>query len=293
MAAECIEHLVVNPDGVYVDVTFGGGGHSQLILNALSEKGRLFGFDQDEDAQKNNINDPRFVLIPQNFRHLKRFLKVNGISQVDGILADLGISSHQINEAERGFSFRFDAKIDMRMNQSSVLTAEYLLNNASEDVLGFVFKEYGEISKWWYMTRAIIEARKAEPFNSTVRLKEVVLPFKGADKESKFLAKVFQAIRIYVNDEIEALKEMLEQSNLVLKENGRLVVMSYHSLEDRLVKNFIRFGKFDDKAEKDFFGNLVRPFKPLTTKAIVPSETEQLENTRSRSAKLRVGIKLI
>ncbi len=289
----CVDNLITNPDGIYVDITFGGGGHSREILNRLSDKGKLFSFDQDEDAKRNIIDDKRLTFIPQNFRYLKNYLKLYGITQVDGILGDLGVSSHQFDQGDRGFSIRFDAELDMRMNQKGSLTAKTVLNNYDDRKLIGLFKEYGEIDNAYKLTQLIVEARKHQQLETTNQLKEIIKPATPKFEESRYLAKVYQAIRIEVNQEMEALKECLSQCLDVLKPNGRLVIMSYHSLEDRLVKNLIKTGNIEGEEEKDLvFGKVTRYFKSLTTKPIVPSEEEIRMNSRARSAKLRIAEKL-
>jgi 16S rRNA (cytosine1402-N4)-methyltransferase len=289
----CVDNLITNPDGIYVDITFGGGGHSREILNRLSDKGKLFSFDQDEDAKRNIIDDKRLTFIPQNFRYLKNYLKLYGITQVDGILGDLGVSSHQFDQGDRGFSIRFDAELDMRMNQKGSLTAKSVLNNYDDRKLIGLFKEYGEIDNAYKLTQLIVEARKHQQLETTNQLKEIIKPATPKFEESRYLAKVYQAIRIEVNQEMEALKECLSQCLDVLKPNGRLVIMSYHSLEDRLVKNLIKTGNIEGEEEKDLvFGKVTRYFKSLTTKPIVPSEEEIRMNSRARSAKLRIAEKL-
>jgi len=286
---ETIEGLNINPDGIYVDVTFGGGGHSREILSRLSKKGKLLGFDQDEDAVKNKLNDPRFIFVKSNFLYLKNFLRYHHIEKVDGILADLGVSSHHFDEAERGFSFRFDGLLDMRMNTKSPLTAAVLLNTYSEEQLADVFYLYGELRNSRKIAKAIVTERTAKPFNRIFPFVEVLKPFLSRVNEKKDLARVFQALRIEVNKEMEVLKSLLEQSREVLNPEGRLVVLTYHSLEDRLVKNFIRSGNFEGKIEKDFFGNILSPMKAINNKVIIADEAEVERNPRARSAKLRIA----
>jgi 16S rRNA (cytosine1402-N4)-methyltransferase len=289
----CIDNLDIKPDGVYVDLTFGGGGHSSEILKKLNEKGKLFAFDQDADALKNSLNDARFTLIPQNFRYLKNYLRLNGITRVDGILGDLGVSSHQFDEASRGFSIRFDAELDMRMNQQNVLTAKRIVNEYEAKKLIEIFKEYAEIHNAAKLVANIMDARTEKEISTTEDLKEVIKSCTPKFEEHKYLAKVFQALRIEVNQEIEALKECLTQCVDLLETGGRLVVISYHSLEDRLVKNIIRAGNVEGIEEKDvIFGTGKKLFKNLTSKPILPSEEEIKVNTRARSAKLRVAVKL-
>lgn len=292
MLHECIEALDIKPDGIYVDVTFGGGGHSREILKKLGPKGRLIAFDQDPDAIKNAIDDERFVLVHQNFRFLKNYLRLQGVKEVDGILADLGVSSHQFDDASRGFSIRFDADLDMRMDQVSDLDARKVVNTYSEDELHRIFGMYGEVQNAKSLAKTIVTARLSKPINTIAELKEAIKKLVPKGKEHKYHAQVFQALRIEVNKELDALQEFLTQSPLVLKEGGRLVVMSYHSLEDRLVKNFMLKGKFRGEVEKDFYGNEIKPFRVLTRKAITASEEEVKNNNRARSAKLRVAEKI-
>jgi 16S rRNA (cytosine1402-N4)-methyltransferase len=288
---EGLEALAIRPDGTYVDVTFGGGGHSRAILAQLSEKGKLIAFDQDEDAGANIINDPRFILVKQNFRFLKNLLRLHSAIPVDGILADLGISSHQIDQAERGFSTRFDGPLDMRMNRSATMDAEEVLNNYDERQLRNMFREFGDVENAAKLSKTIFAAREDVSIRSIAELKAVISSCMPKGKEFQYLAKVFQALRIEINGEMEALKELLLQSVEVLKPEGRMVVISYHSLEDRLVKNYFRTGSLKGEQQKDFFGNIIRPFEPVNRKPIVPSESELNLNNRSRSAKLRIAIK--
>lgn len=289
----CIDNLDIKPDGIYVDLTFGGGGHSAHILKYLSAKGKLFAFDQDEDAQKNAIKDPRFTLIPHNFRHLKNYLRLYGVNKVDGILGDLGVSSHQFDEASRGFSIRFDSELDMRMNQQNALTAKKIVNEYSDKQLIHIFKTYAEIHNAARLAFVICAAREEKEISTTNELKEVISSCTPKFEEHKYLAKVFQALRIEVNQELEALKECLTQCVEILDSGARLVVISYHSLEDRLVKNIIRAGNVEGVEEKDvIFGTSKKIFKNLTSKPILPSEEEIKSNTRARSAKLRVAIKV-
>lgn len=289
---DCIEGLRINPSGVYVDVTFGGGGHSKAILNQLNENGRLVAFDQDDDAYANRPDDERLIFVKQNFRYLKNYLKFYKIAQVDGILADLGVSSHQFDTAERGFSIRFDGDLDMRMNQNSPLTAAKILNEYSEENLANVLYQYGEIKESRKIARAVGKSRIEKPIETIDELKKLINPFAKKFKESQFLAQVFQALRIEVNEELVVLKEMLMQAVEVLKPGGRLVVMSYHSLEDRLVKNLIKTGNFEGTIEKDFFGNYATPLEAVNRKVIIPSEEEIEKNNRARSAKLRIAEKI-
>ncbi len=288
---ETVDGLNIKPDGVYVDVTFGGGGHSREIISRLGPDGRLFGFDQDEDAQANVIDDERFVLIPENFRFIKRFLRFHGVKAVDGILADLGVSSHQFDVAERGFSTRFDAGLDMRMSRKNELNAYVVVNEYEEQQLKRVFFEYGELKNAGALANTIVNARKDKPIKNTEQLKQVLAKFLPAHKSNKILAQIYQAIRIEVNEEIQVLKEFLQQSLEVLKPSGRLSVISYHSLEDRLVKRYMRNGMFEGEPERDMFGRFEVPFK-IIEKLIVPTEEEIAVNNRARSAKLRVAEKL-
>lgn len=292
MLRECMEGLAITADGIYVDVTFGGGGHSREILARLGEKGRLIAFDQDPDAVQNTINDPRFTLVHHNFKFLKNNLRLLGLKEVDGILADLGVSSHQFDSAERGFSIRFDADLDMRMDQVSDVDAKKVLNTYAEEELHRIFGMYGEIQNAKSLAKTIVTARLHAPIETVSGLKEAIKKLVPRGKEHKYHAQVFQALRIEVNQELEALQEFLNQTVSVLKPGGRLVVMSYHSLEDRLVKNFMQKGKFKGEVEKDFFGNEIKPFSVVSRKAITASATELESNNRSRSAKLRVAEKM-
>lgn len=289
---ECIEGLNIKPNGVYVDVTFGGGGHSKEILKNLGKDGVLIAFDQDPDAQRNKIDDPRFLFVDQNFGFLKNNLRLLGYNQVDGILADLGVSSHQFNEPSRGFSTRFEADLDMRMDKQRPLTAAIVLNTYPEDKLHKIFGIYGEVKNAKSLARAISTARMDQPISTLADFKSAITNHIPKGKENKYMAQVFQALRIEVNAEIEVLESFLEQSAAVLKPGGRLVVMSYHSLEDRPVKSFIAKGKFRGEVEKDFFGNEQKPYQTITRKALVASEEELAMNSRARSAKLRIGEKL-
>jgi len=291
MLEECIEGLNIRPEGTYVDVTFGGGGHSRAIMARLGAGGRLLAFDQDADAQRNRINDDRFGFIDQNFRYLKNFCRLNHAIPVDGILADLGVSSYQFDQADRGFSIRFDADLDMRMNQSDSLSAQQVINTYSEADLHRIFGIYGEIQNAKSLAKTIVTSRLSAPINSVADLKNAISNLIPRGKENKYLAQVFQALRIEVNQELEALKEFLSQSAEVLVSGGRLVVMSYHSLEDRLVKNFIAKGKFSGEVEKDFYGNDQKPFDAVSRGAITASEDEIKNNNRARSAKLRIAVK--
>ncbi|MBV6639377.1 MAG: 16S rRNA (cytosine(1402)-N(4))-methyltransferase RsmH [Cyclobacteriaceae bacterium] len=294
MLQQCIEGLAIRPEGTYVDVTFGGGGHSQEIVGRL-EEGTLYAFDQDADAKVNaeKLSDQlkqkrSFTFIESNFRYLRRYLKFHGVTQVDGILADLGVSSHQINEGARGFSTRFDGELDMRMDQNADKSAFHVVNEYEESDLIHILSAYGEIKNARTLANAIIRER-ATPITRSQQLKEIASKLAPRGREAKYLAQVYQAIRIEVNDEMGALKEFLEQTTEVIRPGGRLVVMSYHSLEDRLVKNFINTGNFKGKMEKDFYGHEIRPFKPITKKPIVAEEEEIERNKRARSAKLRIG----
>jgi 16S rRNA (cytosine1402-N4)-methyltransferase len=291
MLAECIEGLAIKPSGKYIDVTFGGGGHSREILKHLDKDGLLVAFDQDVDAQHNAITDDRFVFVDQNFRYLKNFSRLHGAVPADGILADLGVSSHQFDQADRGFSTRFDAELDMRMDQSATLTAKQVVNTYEEAELHKIFGMYGEIQNAKSLARTIVTARLNAPINTITDLKNAIAGLIPRGKENKYLAQVFQALRIEVNQELEALQEFLKQTVDVLAVGGRLVVMSYHSLEDRLVKNFIAKGKFSGELEKDIYGNDNRPFDAVTRKAIIASDEEIKTNNRARSAKLRIAVK--
>lgn len=287
-----MDGLAVRPDGIYVDVTFGGGGHSKGILSRLGPSGRLFAFDQDPDALENAIDDERFRLVHQNFRFLKNNLRFAGVTKVDGILADLGISSHQIDDGSRGFSTRFDADLDMRMGQVGDLDAKKVVNEYSEEELHRIFGMYGEIKNAKTLAKAIVTARLTDPVSTIKQLKSIAEKVAPRRKENKYYAQLFQALRIEVNNELEALEAFLQQSVEVLRPGGRLVVMSYHSLEDRLVKNFMQKGKFRGEVEKDFYGNEIKPFKVISRKVITASEGEIRENARARSAKLRVAEKI-
>jgi 16S rRNA (cytosine1402-N4)-methyltransferase len=289
----CIDGLNLTPGGIYVDITFGGGGHSREILNQL-EGGRLFGFDQDADARANAtaLNDPRLTFVASNFRNLKRYMRLYKIEQVDGILADLGISSHQIDTPERGFSTRFDADLDMRMNQQGDRTARQVVNEYSETDLHRILGMYGEVTNAKTLAGAIVSARSNQPLKTVNDLKAVLQRYAPRGKENKYAAQVFQALRIEVNEELLALEEFLEQVPEVLKPDGRLVVMSYHSLEDRLVKNFINKGKFQGDVEKDLYGNEIKPLRSITRKPIEATPDEVARNPRARSAKLRIAEKI-
>lgn len=289
MLAECIEGLNIHPNGVYVDVTFGGGGHSRAILECLGPDGKLYAFDRDNDALANSIDDPRFLLIHENFKHIKSFLRLYGVRRIDGLLADLGISSHQIDSAERGFSTRLDGPLDLRMDRREGGTAADLLSSVDEKELASILRLYGEIDNANAMAHAIVVAREEKPITTTRELCESVRGLLPRGRENKVLAMLFQALRIEVNGELEALRQMLCQAVEILNPGGRICVMSYHSLEDRLVKNFFKTGNFEGEVKKDFFGNLIAPLKPVTRKPVTSSEEELQMNNRARSAKLRVA----
>ena len=288
---EAIAEMAIRPDGTYCDLTFGGGGHSRHILSQLGEKGQLYSFDQDRDTLQNAPDDERFHYVESNFRFLRGALRLRGVTEVDGILADLGVSSHHFDELGRGFSFRGDAPLDMRMNQRGGRTAADVVNSYDAEQLGRILREYGELDTTWKIAACIVREREKAPITTTSQLVDAVAPCTPKRDEKKFLTKLFQALRIEVNGEMEALKMALEQSLKVLRPGGRLVVISYHSLEDRLVKNFMRSGNFDGKVEQDFFGRATAPFEVITRKAIVPSADEVERNPRSRSAKMRVAEK--
>ena len=290
MLHESLEGLDIQPSGVYVDVTFGGGGHSREILNRLNDEGELYGFDQDADAEKNIPADSRFVFVRSNFRYLYNFMRYHGVAgEVDGLLADLGVSSHHFDDKDRGFSFRFDGALDMRMNTRAGQTAADIVNTYTEEQLADLFYLYGELKVARKLASVLVRSREIKKIETIADFLDVIKPFTGKDKEKKFLAQVFQALRIEVNDEMRALREMLQQTLQVLKPGGRLVVITYHSLEDRLVKNFLKTGNFEGKAEQDFFGNIRSPFRLVNNKVIVPSDEEIERNPRSRSAKLRIA----
>lgn len=289
---QSIDGLNIHKDGIYVDVTFGGGGHSREILSRLEGKAHLYSFDQDADAEQNIVDNPRFTFVRSNFRYLKNFLKYYGEEEgIDGLLADLGVSSHHFDDAERGFSFRFDAPLDMRMNQRACQTAADVINTYSEQALADIFYYYGELKNSRQIAAAILKERDSHRIETTGELQTMVQPFFGRDREKKELAKVFQALRIEVNHEMDALKEMLTAAAQLLKPGGRLVVITYHSLEDRMVKNIMKTGNTEGDETKDFFGNISSPFKLITRKPIIPDDNEQAKNPRSRSAKLRVASK--
>lgn len=287
---ETIEMLNIKPDGVYVDVTFGGGGHSREILKHLDKNGKLIAFDQDEDALNNRIDDPRFIFVRSNFRYLSNFLRYHGIDKIDGLLADLGVSSHHFDEEERGFSFRFDAPLDMRMNKKAKLTAADILNTYSEEALADVFYLYGELHNARKIARTVVKAREQALFDRIFPFIEVLKPFFFREKEKKDMARVFQALRIEVNKEMDVLKSLLQQASEAIDADARIVVLTYHSLEDRLVKNFFKTGNFEGKQEKDFFGNVLSPLKPVNNKVIVATDEEVNSNPRARSAKLRAAM---
>lgn len=287
-----VDALVTNPSGTYVDVTFGGGGHSRAILEKLSPEGRLVAFDQDEESQANLIEDPRFQFVPSNFKNLTRFLQYHKAWPVDGILADLGISSHQIDTAERGFSYNKEGRLDMRMNASAALSAHEVVNQYDEAQLARLFYTYGELHEGRRLAQQIVRARAEQPIDTTLQLAEALKPSLPRGRENKYLSKIFQALRIEVNHEMEVLESLLTQLPAALKTGGRVAIIAYHSLEDRMVKNFLRAGNLAGEVEKDFFGNPLTPFKAVTRKAVVPDEDEIMTNPRARSAKLRVAEKI-
>lgn len=288
----CIDNLITNPSGTYVDVTFGGGGHSRAILNTLDSGGKLLAFDQDEDSHANLIDDERFQFVPSNFKNLTRFLQYHRAYPVDGILADLGISSHQIDTAERGFSYSKDGVLDMRMNTQAGISAREIINEWDEQQLSRIFFQYGELREGRQLARQIIKKRTEQSIDTTLHLSEILKACLPKGKENKYLSKIFQALRIEVNKEMEVLESFLTQTTAALKPGGRLVIISYHSLEDRLVKNFMRSGNLNGEVEKDFFGNPLTPFKLISRKAIIPDEEEIMTNPRARSAKLRIAEKI-
>lgn len=292
MLNECIEHLDIKPDGVYVDLTMGGGGHTRAILEKLGPNGHLYSFDQDPDAERNAPHDERHTFVASNFRFMRGALRLRGAKGVDGILADLGVSSHHFDAKHRGFSFRGDAPLDMRMNTRGGRTAADIINSYDKDVLARIFTEYGELDTTWKIANCIERARNEKPITTTAELVEAIKPCTPPKDEAKFLTKLFQALRIELNGEMEALKMALEQSLKVLNPEGRLVVMSYHSLEDRIVKNFMRSGNTEGRIERDFYGRTNTPLKVITRKAVVPTDEEIAINPRSRSAKLRVAERL-
>lgn len=288
---ESVGGLEVKSDGVYVDVTFGGGGHTAEILKKITT-GRLIAFDRDKEAIKNKMTHKRLQLVNQNFTEMKSWLLENGLDKIDGLIADLGISSHQIDKAERGFSIRHNSELDMRMDNAIGFTAKDVLNRYAEKDLIKIFRTYGEIINATSIAKALVKSRSDEEISNVAQLKSILIRFAKRGKENKFFAQVFQALRIEVNDELSALKELLQQSASVIKKGGRLAVISYHSLEDRLVKRFVESGKFEGEVDKDFYGNPIREFKAITRKPILPSKEELLRNSRARSAKLRIAEKL-
>lgn len=289
MLQECIEGLAINPDGVYIDVTFGGGGHSRAIFERLSDKGRLIAFDQDPDAKANAWTASNFTFVASNFAFLKNHLRVLGIKEVDGILADLGVSSHQFDDVKRGFSIRGDEALDMRMNRSGELTAARIIATYDEEELARIFRVYGEVSNAYKAAVELVKQRSRQPVETTGRLMEILLPLAPKFKDHKYFAQIFQALRIEVNQEMDVLEKFLLQTPEVLRPEGRLVVMSYHSLEDRLVKNLMKRGNIDGSIEKDFYGNVLKPFDEITRKPVVPSDEEIAANSRARSARLRIA----
>lgn len=288
---ESVDGMNIHPEGTYVDVTFGGGGHSREILSRLGSKGKLLGFDQDEDAERNIVNDSRFIFVRSNFRYLQNFLRYHQIEKVDSILADLGVSSHHFDDSERGFSFRFNGSLDMRMNKRSGITAADVVNTYEEEKLANILYLYGELKNSRKLASVIVKSRATKKIETIEDFLEVIKPLFGREREKKELAKVFQALRIEVNQEMEALKEMLTAATEALKPGGRLVIITYHSLEDRMVKNIMKTGNIEGKAEQDFFGNLQTPFKLVNNKVIIPDEEEIERNPRSRSGKLRIAEK--
>lgn len=288
---ETVDGLGIKPDGIYADMTFGGGGHSREILSRLGKEGRLYSFDQDEDAERNIVNDPRLTFVRSNFRYLKNWMRYYGVEQLDGVLADLGVSSHHLDAEDRGFSFRFEAPLDMRMNTRAGLNAADVLNTYSEEQLADVFYLYGELKNSRRIAAAVVKSRRTQPITQTGEFLELLKPLFGRDREKKELAKVFQALRIEVNHEMEALKEMLTAATDLLKPGGRLSVLTYHSLEDRMVKNLIRSGNVEGRITQDLFGRTDAPLRAVNNKVIVPDSDEQERNPRSRSAKLRIAEK--
>ena len=287
---DSVDALIINESGIYVDCTFGGGGHSREILNRLDQNGKLFSFDQDVDAIRNKIDDNRFELVEQNFRFLKNNLRFRGVKQVDGVLGDLGVSSHQFDTPERGFSTRFDGELDMRMNQNAALSAKTIINEYEEEELARIFYDFGELQGSYRLAREVVKARADKQIETIEELKQV-FSFIPKMKENKFFAQMFQALRIEVNDEMAALKDMLTQCGEVIKPGGRLVIISYHSLEDRLTKRYMKNGMFEGEPERDMYGNWSAPFKPLQSKVIVPTQEEINENPRARSAKMRIAVR--
>lgn len=291
MLKESVDGMDIRPDGIYVDVTFGGGGHSREILSRLGKDGKLLSFDQDEDAEKNIVNDERLIFVRSNFRYLTNFLRYHNIEKVDAILADLGVSSHHFDDSERGFSFRFDGALDMRMNKRAGATAADIVNNYEEEQLANIFYLYGELKNSRKLASVIVRERAKSKIRTIEEFLSIIKPLFGREREKKELAKVFQALRIEVNQEMEALKEMLLSATEALKPGGRLVVITYHSLEDRMVKNLMKTGNIEGKQEQDFFGNVLTPFRLINNKVIIPNEEEIERNPRSRSAKLRIAEK--
>ncbi|MEG1199041.1 MAG: 16S rRNA (cytosine(1402)-N(4))-methyltransferase RsmH [Algoriella sp.] len=287
---DSVDALIIDASGIYVDCTFGGGGHSREIVTRLDQNGKLFSFDQDVDAIRNKIDDPRFELVEQNFRFLKNNLRIRGIKLVDGVLGDLGVSSHQFDTPERGFSTRFDGELDMRMNQNAKLSAKTIINEYEEADLARIFYDYGELSGSYRLAKEVVKARTEKQIETIDELKQI-FSFIPKMKENKFFAQMFQALRIEVNDEMAALKDMLMQCTDVIKPGGRLVIISYHSLEDRLTKRFMKNGMFEGEPERDVYGNWSAPFKPLQSKVIVPTQEEINENPRARSAKMRIAVR--
>lgn len=288
---ECVDALEIAPGGVYVDVTFGGGGHSREILARLDASAHLYSFDQDADAERNVMSDSRFTFVRSNFRYLKNWMRYHGVEQIDGLLADLGVSSHHFDDENRGFSFRFEGKLDMRMNQRARKTAADVLNTYSEEQLADIFYLYGELKNARKLASVLVKARTVEKIETIEAFMEIIKPFFARDREKKELAKVFQALRIEVNQEMDALKEMLLSAAELIRPGGRLVVLTYHSLEDRMVKNLIKTGNIEGKKEQDFFGNVVCPFRAVNNKVVMANKEEQQRNPRSRSAKLRIAEK--
>ena len=288
MPKESLEGLNIHPDGIYVDATFGGGGHSRMILGQLHGNGRLYGFDQDETAERNILSDPKFIFVRSNFRYLVNFMYWYGVTEIDGLFADLGVSSHHFDDEKRGFSFRLNGNLNMRMNNRSGITAAEILNTYSEKELADIFYYYGELRNSKAIAKAIVKIREQKRIRTTLDFLDILEPFLSREKEKKQLAQAFQALRIVTNSELDALKEMLIQASELLKSGGRLAVITYHSLEDRLVKNFFKTGNFEGIVEKDFYGNIKTPFHAINTKVIVPQKEEIERNPRSRSAKLRI-----
>ena len=288
---ESIDGLRIRPEGIYADVTFGGGGHSEMILERLNGQGHLFGFDQDEDAEENGFSDQRFTFVRSNFRYLSNFMDWHGVTEIDGLLADLGVSSHHFDDESRGFSFRLEGNLDMRMNQRAGISAAEILDTFSEKDLADIFYQYGELRNSKAIAKAIVKNREQKKIATSQDFLDLLKPFFSREKEKKQLAQIYQSLRIEVNKEIDALKELLMQAAVLLKSGGRLVVITYHSLEDRLVKNFIKTGNFEGIVEKDFYGNVKTPFHAINTKVIIPQAEEIERNPRSRSAKLRIAEK--